>query len=920
MSYEGPAFAPGDQVKSNKYGLGRVEFDKGGTVLVRFEHGIEECQKSTLQKLWTTFQALDLTEWHLPLEVITKTQAWAIESINDQWGIFSRSRIELLPHQLWVCKKVIEHWPTRWIVADDVGLGKTIEAGLVLWPLLAKGTVKRLLIVCPASLIEQWQYRMRTMFDIRIAQYNADADTAKTDFWGTHTHVIVSLQTLRADNKGRHERLFEADPWDLLIVDEAHHLNADERAGPTLGYKLVNRLMEEHRVVSMVFFTGTPHRGKEYGFLSLLRLLRSDLFDPAKSMDEQLPFLREVMIRNNKQNVTDLKGNKLFKQPLVSSKTYSYSEEETRFYEMLTKFIVTGKAYASSLPSADRRVVMFVLITMQKLASSSVAAIRRALKGRLSRIMEKRKKLSSLKVARDEFAGVLSNYEERERDLDYDSLSKLEEQIAELSSELVLMEDEEPRLQELVTAAEEVKEETKIGEILSLIKTQFDKQHVLFFTEYKATQSLLMSALIREYGDGCVSFINGDNRADDVIDSSGAAKTIYEKREHAADQFNAGKVRFLISTEAGGEGIDLQESCHSLIHVDLPWNPMRLHQRVGRLNRYGQTKQVKVINLRNPDTVESRIWDKLNMKIDNITFALKEVMDEPEDLLQLVLGMTSPTLFREIFSDASTVPKDSLSSWFDQKTAQFGGQDVIRTVKDLVGNCSRFDYQEISSELPPMDLPDLRPFFISMLLLNNRRIKEDGVSLSFKTPEVWRNEIGIKASYENLIFERNDRSKDAAVRVLGIGHKLVNIAINQAKNNISCVATVPLKALPAPLFLFKISDRITTQKSFIRSYIVGIFPSSVEAIPQYLLKDWEVLQCLNELYFKPGIKRAKDLLPPENIDVIKEQLDEAMNYLQQRIKDLPISFQVPYIEVLSIIYPSGVEKALETDVSDWDSE
>jgi hypothetical protein len=274
--------------------------------------------------------------------------------------------------------------------------------------------------------------------------------------------------------------------------------------------------------------------------------------------------------------------------------------------------------------------------------------------------------------------------------------------------------------------------------------------------------------------------------------------------------------------------------------------------------------------------------------------------------------MTSPTLFREIFSDASAVPKDSLSSWFDQKTAQFGGQDVIRTVKDLVGNCSRFDYQEILSELPPMDLPDLRPFFISMLLLNNRRIKEDGVSLSFKTPEVWRREIGIKASYENLIFERNDRSKDAAARVLGIGHKLVNIAMNQAKNNISCVATVPLKALPAPLFLFKISDRITAQKSFIRSYTVGIFPSSVETIPQYLLKDWEVLRCLNELFSKPGIRRAKESLPPADIHLVREQLNESMNYLQRRITDLPILFQVPHVEFLSVICPSEIETISET--------
>ena len=117
-------------------------------------------------------------------------------------------------------------------------------------------------------------------------------------------------------------------------------------------------------------------------------------------------------------------------------------------------------------------------------------------------------------------------------------------------------------------------------------------------------------------------------------------------------------MRFLVSTEAAGEGIDLQENCHSLIHVDLPWNPMRLHQRVGRLNRYGQTRQVEVITLRNPATVESRIWDKLNNKIQNIMLALGHAMDEPEDLMQLVLGMTAPSLFLNLFAEASEVPTE----------------------------------------------------------------------------------------------------------------------------------------------------------------------------------------------------------------------------------------------------------------------
>jgi SNF2 family DNA or RNA helicase len=329
-------YSPNDAVKHPKFGTGRVILDDGQTVVAQFEHGIERCLSPELERLDTPLEAARREVWDSPLEVITRAQAEAIQSVNDGWGVLSRSRIALLPHQLWVCRRVLESWPARWLVADDVGLGKTIEAGLVLWPLLARGTVRRLLILCPASLVEQWQDRLRTMFDIRLARYVTEADTAKSDFWYTHPQVVASLQTLRKDSGERHGRMLEAPPWDLLVVDEAHHLNADEETGPTLGYRLVERLAESGKLSSMVFFTGTPHRGKDHGFLALLKLLRPETFDPRKPLGPQLPELRRVMIRNNKQNVTDLKGNRLFHTPSVNPETYAYSPEEARFYDMLT--------------------------------------------------------------------------------------------------------------------------------------------------------------------------------------------------------------------------------------------------------------------------------------------------------------------------------------------------------------------------------------------------------------------------------------------------------------------------------------------------------------------------------------------------------------------------------------------------------
>ncbi len=902
----------GRHVRSERFGLGKVEFDKGATVIVRFDHGIEECERESLTVVRSVGDCLAADEWDLALPVVTRALAAAIVSVNDTWGVFSRSRIALLPHQLWVCRRVLAKWPARWLVADDVGLGKTIEAGLILWPLLSKGLVRRLLIVCPASLVEQWQYRLRTMFDIRLARYVTEADSERSDFWNTHNQVVASLSTLRLDRGGRHERLFESPPWDLLVIDEAHHVNADEDSGPTLGYKLAQRLVEEKKVASMIFFTGTPHRGKNFGFLALLQLLRPDLFNPREPLARQLKQMREVVIRNNKNNVTDLKGQRLFQPPAVTSETYAYSAEEARFYGMLTEFILSGKAYASTLGASDQRLVMLVLIAMQKLASSSVAAIRRALRGRLNRLLAQRQKLAEL---RRKVEDLESEYETLESSGPNDEIGRIEEQIAELADGVQLMIDEEPRLRELLAAADQVSRETKIEKVLSLVESRFANQPVVFFTEYKATQSLLMSELIQRFGDDCVAFINGDGRADEVMGRDGKIRARHQTREDAAEMFNEGKVRFLISTEAGGEGIDLQERCHSLVHVDLPWNPMRLHQRVGRLNRYGQKERVEVVTLRNPETVEARIWDKLNSKIGNIMLAFGHVMDEPEDLLQMVLGMTSPALFRELFAEASRVPADSLETWFDQKTATFGGRDVIETVHEIVGNCDRFDFQSVGEEVPPVDLPDLRPFVEAMLVLNRRRPRrEDDGSLGFKTPDAWMSEVGVRSAYEGMVFDRSVRGKDAVMRVVGVGHKIVEKALHQALGETACVTSVNNTVLHRPLVIARLLDRVTGRDVPVRSIIIAA-EKSEKTGEWTILRDWEVVRRLNEVVGNVNALRTATR-PLEEQSSVKNAVDAAMSLMAAQIPKLDVNFQVPLLEPVAVVWPGAASSPAMCNESD----
>ena len=885
---------PGDPVDHAALGPGAVMFDSGLTVVVRFEGGIEECPPADLTRRRSVDEVLAGGRLDAPLEVLVRTLGEAVRSVNDAWGVFTCSRIALLPHQLWVCRQVNRDRPTRKLVADDVGLGKTIEAGLVLLPLISSGAVKRLLVLCPASLVRQWQFRMRTMFEIRLTGYATENDTERSDFWNEHDQVVASLHTLRMVQGGRQDRLIAAGAWDMVVVDEAHHLYADADQGPTLGYQLVERLDAAGKVGSMVFFTGTPHRGKTFGFLALLKLLRPDLFDPRKPLDSQLAALKGVMIRNNKYEVTDLAGVRLFQEPLVKFETYAYSAAEAHFYRTLTEFITTGKAYASTLNQAEGRAVMLVLIAMQKLASSSVAAIGRALGRRLGRTLAGNR-------AHDRLAAALKEYRESqgEESEDDDRASELEEELAGLSAQLVLMNGEEPRLRELVAAADAVVEETKVRTILELLDGPFAGRSVLFFTEYKATQSLLMGKLIDRYGRDRVAFINGDEAAAGVVAGGVELPPLREPRESAAERFNRGDARYLVSTEAGGEGIDLQEACHCLVHVDLPWNPMRLQQRVGRLNRYGQRHRVEVYSVRNPETVEGRIWEKLEQKIALIGRALGAVSRRPEDLMQLVLGMASPALFRDLFAEAPDGPPDDLEDFFNARTARFADRDALDAVNSLVGHADKFDFRESSALVPRLDLPDLVPFFKAVLHHNRRKVAEADGRLGFLTPDVWPKSPGLLREYRDVRFDRGAPNND---KLLGVGRKPVDLAVAQARGLTASACALDPGHLAGPLFVFRVTDRVTTSAGAVRAVAAAAERTETGWA---LLRDWELIRRLNAVLALRRDPRRDSARPvAAAVEVAADRL-AAEAFVAARLADLDLPFRVPSVALLSAFLPGS---------------
>ena len=883
-------FDVGTSVHHERFGRGNVIVDQEESVVVRFADGIEECLVGDLRRIEDLSAKLAAGRQDQALPVVARVLAQCIQSVNDSWGVFASSRIALLPHQLWVCKRVLAAWPTRWLVADDVGLGKTIEAGLILTPLLSSGRVKRLLILAPASLVEQWQVRLREMFDIRVVRYVAEADSGTSDYWNTHDRVVASAQTLRRNRHGRWERLHEAAPWDLVLIDEAHHMNVDDDGRRTLAFQLVEQLQERKLVTSLVLFTGTPHRGKDYGFLSLLKLLRPDDFDPALPLEGQLAKLRGVVIRNNKQGVTDMEGERLFKPVRLRRQTYTYSPEEAAFYDKLTDFIANGKAYAAGLGVGDRRKVVLTLITMQKLASSSVAAVGRALQRRLER----------LKATEDKLADAqpdLERLEELQRADDpanLDEINQLEERLMQMLKGVKLNPDEVPAIEELLEAAHAVSAETKVSRILDIIDASFAHRSVLLFTEYKATQALLMSALYGRFGDGCVTFINGDGYIEGVSNAAGEVKTLRQDRHNAATQFNQGDVRFLVSTEAAGEGVDLQENCSALIHADLPWNPMRLHQRVGRLSRYGQKNAVDVVSVRNPDTVESRIWDLLDEKLERITLAFQGAMEDPEDMRQLVIGMASSRTFTRLFSDAAGDLRDeTLQGWFDTETATFGGEDAVKAVRTLMGHVARFDFGDIGGEIPRVDLPDLMPFVKVMLTHRGRRPAQGDHRLKFTTPAEWTTDDFAIVDQYRLLFDRELRPEQGE-DVAGIGLRVLDRALRDGCGLEEAVGVV--RGLAAPLFVFVVRDRVTGTNE--RPVVIG---ASWDTEGTWtLLRDWEVIAALNPVADRPRSLTGTDAPMQLNSSNL---LSAARDVVDSSVKET-FAFDIPMVEDLAVLLPA----------------
>jgi len=531
----------------------------------------------------------------------------------DPYFSLSIARVDPLPHQLEAVYHDILPLPRiRFLLADDAGAGKTIMAGLLLKELKARGLVQRILIVTPANLCFQWQREFRDRFRERFdILRGVDLRSAYgTNPWQDKTQVITSMDWAKRDEVK--ESLTRAE-WDLIIVDEAHHMSASDIEHKTERYQLGELLSQ--KADHFLLLTATPHKGDPANFCLFLQLLDKDVYGDVRSLEDAMqrnhaPFYlrrtKEALVTFPDPNTGEVR--KLFTKRDVRTVRFLLDGAEFEFYDALTKYVQNQSIRAAADVSARGRALGFTMAMYQRRFASSVHAARRSFERRLEKL-EKR-------LRRPE--GPAGFDERRLEDIDElpdDEVTQLVEEAEEASlpEERKAIQDEINELRPLTQKARDL-EAREVSSKLNKLREVLTDQNIfgdrntklLIFTEHKDTLDYLVEHLGRGTKDRPgwglkVTQIQGGMKIGDRDAPGGRLHAEREFREEA---------QVMVATEAAGEGINL-EFCWLMINYDIPWNPMRLEQRMGRIHRYGQERDCLILNFVAGNTREGQVLETL---------------------------------------------------------------------------------------------------------------------------------------------------------------------------------------------------------------------------------------------------------------------------------------------------------------------
>src|SRR3989442_1097328 len=543
----------------------------------------------------------------------------------DPYFSLSIARVDPLPHQL---EAVYDYFLTmpriRFLLADDPGAGKTIMAGVLLKELKIRGLVKRTLIITPASLSFQWQREMKEKFREQFEVIRSDVLRANYGMnpWQERNQVITSISWVSRIEDAKDSLL--RSRWDLVIVDEAHKMAAYSADKKTLAYKLGEALstMTDHYLL----MTATPHKGDPENFCLFLELLDRDIYGSVKSLEEAMrrhhaPFYlrrtKEALVTFPDPETGEVK--KLFTKREVRTASFELDGDEYDFYDALTRYVEDQSIKASEDDSARGRALTFTMALLQRRFASSVYAVRRS----LERMRDKRQRILAdpEKYRKEQIENRLpDDFDELPEDEQMEIEARLEGLVA--SVDPIALREEIQQLSKLIEHARTLEGREIESKLVKLRKVLSDNNifndanmKLLIFTEHKDTLDYLAGdgkdgrplGKLRQWNLKTTQIHGGMK----IGDRDTPGSRIYAEREFRDD------AQVLVATEAAGEGINLQ-FCWLMINYDIPWNPVRLEQRMGRIHRYGQEHNCLIFNFAALNTREGRVLQKLLERLSEI--------------------------------------------------------------------------------------------------------------------------------------------------------------------------------------------------------------------------------------------------------------------------------------------------------------
>ncbi len=545
----------------------------------------------------------------------------------DPYFGLSISRVDPLPHQLEaVYGHLLKLSTVRFLLADDAGAGKTIMAGLLVRELMLRGLAERILVVCPANLAFQWQRELREKFDEKFLVLKGSdiRDQFGVNQWMEQKRVITSLDLAKRDEILPGLRQAH---WDLVIIDEAHRMSWSPPAKKTARYALGELLRDS--ADHILLLTATPHKGDPKNFTLFLQLLDQDAYADVKSIREAMsrrhaPFYlrrtKEAMVYfPERQPNGEWNARPVFTKRIPQTVDFKIDGDEHELYQQITRFVKRQSVRAAAQGDDPRaRAVGFLMALYQRRLASSTHAMKRSLENRAKRLEDGLQNAQALARTAPPTIPDPEEIEEME-DAERERLEALLDAIT-LAGNAEQVREEIGELRCLAQSAQAVEasgNEAKLARLRDILQKEgfFDNpgQRLLLFTEFKDTLNYLIERL-RAWGFrvGC---IHGGMRA--------GSRNEPGTRIHAEQQFREGEIQVLVATEAAGEGINLQ-CCHILFNYDIPWNPNRLEQRMGRIHRYGQISDCLIFNFVATNTIEGRVLNRLLDKLQEIRDALDD--------------------------------------------------------------------------------------------------------------------------------------------------------------------------------------------------------------------------------------------------------------------------------------------------------